>query len=138
MRYVYGSAPSIRLGELIDEINKRTNKPMAVITNGALPYDKQVQSQVKIVEHEKMNHAAEFLGGISIDLLETKRFNSRITDDYEAIFSIIKRHPMNQFEIEVFLKSRGCSNIEKLFNRLKKDDKVVSINYKVYDTSRLN
>lgn len=47
------------LGELISEMQKSTNKPVAVITN-----------------------------------------------DKDAILSIVKRQPMNQFEIEGFLNSR--------------------------------
>ena len=219
------------LGELIEEIHKRTDKPVAVITNGALLYELQVQAElsnadivlpsldaydelsfkkinrpygslkfsevirglkdfskkyrgqlwieimlmkgindddmslnkyaetlkkikydklylntlvrppaesyVKVVEHEKMNHAAEILGGISIDLLESQGFHSEIKDDYEAVLSIIKRHPMNQFEIAAFLQSRGCSKIEVVFNKLKQDKKVVVINYRGYDIYRL-
>lgn len=219
------------LGDLICEIQKRTDKPVAVITNGALLYDPDVQSEldkadivlpsmdayddvsykkinrqygtlsfndvycglktfsekyqgqlwleimliedvndddaalekysillknlkydklylntpvrpsaesyVKAIDHEKMNRAVEILGGISIDLLHSQGFHSEITDHYAAIISIIKRHPMNQFEIESFLQSRGCSDIGTILNGLKQDHNVVSINYKGYDTYRL-
>jgi len=219
------------LGELIDEIKKRTDKPVAVITNGALLYDSQLQSElgradivlptmdaydeeslkrinrphgslkfedikrgleefsekyqgqlwieimlmkdvndddeslgkyaemlkrikydklylntpvrppaeseVSIVDHEKMDHAAELLGGISIDLLSSEGFHSEIADDHAAILSIIKRHPMNQFEIEGFLASRGRSDIDRFLDELRQDEKVEVINYKGYDTYRL-
>ena len=219
------------LGELIDEIKKRTDKPIAVITNGGLLYDVQVQNElkkadlvlptmdacdetifrqinrpyksisftdvcsglerfskefqgqlwieimlvkdrndddeslkkyaemlqtiqydklylntparppaepdVKVVDHERMDHAAQLLGGIAIDLLESQGFHSEIKDDYEAILSIIKRHPMNQFEIEGFLKSRKCGIIDSLLDRLRKDDSVENIDYKGYSTFRL-
>ncbi|WP_207740818.1 radical SAM protein [Alkalibacter mobilis] len=219
------------LGELIDEIKKRTDKPVAVITNGALFYDKKLRSElycadivlptldaydadtfkrinrphgsidfkmvssglklfseeyqgqlwielmlidgindddsslkkysetlgelkyarlyintpvrppaepyVKAVEREKMDHAVDVLGGISIDLLQSQGFHSEIENDYEAIISIIKRHPMNQFEIEGFLSSRDCKNIDAILCDLKKDSKVISLNYKGYDTYRL-
>ncbi len=219
------------LGELIDEIKKKTDKPVAVITNGALLYDFQLQQElskadivlptmdaydkesfnkinrphgfldfskvskgledfskkyqgqlwveimlikdmndddkslnryvemlktikydklyintpvrppaelnIRAVSHERMNAAADILGGISIDLLESQGFHSEIKDDYQAVLSIIKRHPMNQFEVESFLKSRGCENIEELLIRLGKDDNVDAINYKGYDTYRL-
>jgi len=219
------------LGELIDEIKKKTDKPVAVITNGALLYDSQLQQElskadivlptmdaydeesfnkinrphgfldfskvskgledfskryqgqlwveimlikdmndddkslnryvemlsrikydklylntpvrppaelnIKAVNHEKMNAAADLLGGISIDLLESQGFHSEIKDDYQAVLSIIKRHPMNQFEVESFLKSRGCVNIEELLSQLRQDDYVDAINYKGYDTYRL-
>ncbi|MGB5822648.1 MAG: radical SAM protein [Proteocatella sp.] len=92
---------------------------------------------VKAASHEKMNHAVDILGGISIDLLESEGFYSEIADDYEAILSIIKRHPMNQFEIEGFLKLRGCSDNSEIFNKIKADSKVVMLNYKGYMTYRL-
>ncbi len=219
------------LGELIAEIKKRTDKPVAVITNGALLYDSNLraelynadivlptldaydaesfkkinrphgsikfdmvedglkifskeyqgqlwveimviygindddqslrkyskalkklkydrlyintpvrppsESYVKAVDHEKMNHALGILGGISIDFLDSQGFHSEITDHYEAIMSIIRRHPMNQFEIEGFLKSRDCSNVDTILYELKKDSKVVALSYKGYDTYRL-
>lgn len=219
------------LGELIDEIHLRTDRPVAVITNGALLYDLQVQAElnraeivlptldaydeasfrkinrphrslkftevisgledfsktytgqlwleimlmkgindddhslhqykemlqkikyeklylntpvrppaetnVQVVENEKMNHAAEVLAGISIELLESEGFHSEINDDYEAILSIIKRHPMNQYEIDGFLNSRGCSATENIFDKLEKDNTVAVIDYKGYCTYRL-
>ena len=219
------------LGELISEIQKRTDKPVAVITNGALFYDLNVrmelsnadivlptmdaydnasfikinrphgtldfdkvsnglrtfteeyqgklwvelmliagvnddeeslrkysetlrklkydrlyintpvrppaESYVKAVDHKKMNHAIDILGGIPIDLPVSLGFHSEIKDHYEAILSIIKRHPMNQFEIEGFLNSRGCSDIGAILNDLRQDSKVASINYEGYETYRL-
>jgi wyosine [tRNA(Phe)-imidazoG37] synthetase (radical SAM superfamily) len=219
------------LGKLIEEIQKRTDKPVAVITNGALLYDKQVQAElgkadivlpsmdaysvdlfnkidrphksldfddvrrglqefskmyqgqlwleimlvkdlndseealgkyaamlkeltydklylntpvrppsevaVKAVDHEKMNQAAEFLDGISIDLLSSHGFFSEIQDDYPAVLSIIKRHPMNQFEIEGFLKARGCELPRAILEKLSEDPSVIAIDYKGYNTYRL-
>jgi wyosine [tRNA(Phe)-imidazoG37] synthetase (radical SAM superfamily) len=95
------------------------------------------ESYAKAISHEKMNHAVDILGGTSIELLESKGFHSEITDNYEALMSIIKRHPMNQFEIKGFLNSRGYSDIDAIFNKLKNDTKVISINYKGYETYRL-
>ena len=219
------------LGELIDEIHKRTDKPVAVITNGALLSDGKVRSELEkadivlptldaysedlfkrinrphkslkfaevlgglqefsktyqgqlwlevmlvkgyndddqslvnylkmlgnlrydklyvntpvrppaepyaqAVDHEKMDHAATFLSGISIDLLVSQGFHSEIKDDYPAVLSIIKRHPMNQFEIEGFLKSRGCKDCTTIFEELSSDDQVLSIKYKGFSTYRL-
>lgn len=95
------------------------------------------EAYVRAASHEKINHAVDILGGISIDLLESEGFHSEIADDYEAIMSIIRRHPMNQFEIQGFLKLRGCSNTGEIFNKLKADSKVVMLNYKGYMTYRL-
>lgn len=101
------------------------------------PIRPPVESYVKAIGSEKMNRAVELLGGISIDLLFSHGFHSEITDHYDAIMSIIKRHPMNQFEITRFLELRGCRYISKIFSDLESDSTVEKINYKGYDTYRL-
>lgn len=72
------------------------------------PVRPPAEANVKAISSQTMALAVSTLGGISIDLLESEGFHSEISDHFEAILSIIKRHPMNQFEIEGFLKSRGC------------------------------
>ncbi len=101
------------------------------------PVRPPAESYVKAINHEKIDHAIDILGGISIDLLSSEGFHSEIEDDYEAIMSIIKRHPMNQFEIEGFLKSRGSGDIDSIFIELNKDNRVVPIEYKGFVTYRL-
>lgn len=101
------------------------------------PVRPPTESYAKAIDHKKMNHAVDVLGGTSIELLESEGFHSEIKDNYEAIMSIIKRHPMNQFEIEGFLNSRGCTDISGILDELKKDSKVVAIDYKGYVTFRL-
>jgi len=101
------------------------------------PVRPPAESYVKAVDHKKMNHAIDILGGIPIDLPVSLGFHSEITDHYEAILSIIKRHPMNQFEIEGFLNSRGCSDISAILNNLRQDSKVASINFEGCETYRL-
>ncbi|NLB27940.1 MAG: radical SAM protein, partial [Clostridiaceae bacterium] len=71
------------------------------------------------------------------DLLVSGDFHSDIKDDYQAVLSIIKRHPMNQHEIEDFLASRGNKDYPSLLARLKEDGGVEVISYKGYDTYRL-
>ncbi len=93
--------------------------------------------KVKAVDHDKMIYAAEFLGGISIDAIVSHGFYSEIKDDYNAVISIIKRHPMNQFEIKRFLKSRGLISSKNIFNKLDEDNKVILIKYMGYNTYRL-
>ena len=39
-------------------------------------------------------------------MMSSGAFFSEIEDDYEAVKSIIGRHPMNQFEVRGFLESR--------------------------------
>ncbi len=220
-----------RLGELIVEIKKRSKKPVAVITNGALLYDKNVRSELmnadivlpsldsyneemfkridrpygrikfdevweglvdftneykgqiymeimlmngvnddeesllefkKLLEQikydrlyintpvrppaeeyieesskESIQKAVEILKGVSIDMLSSVGFSSDIEDDYQAVISIIGRHPMNQFEIRSFLESRENKDIDKLMQQLSKDDKVQKMDYKGYCTYRL-
>lgn len=101
------------------------------------PVRPPAESDVQAVGPEKMHRAIDVLGGISIDSLESEGFHSEITDDYEAILSIIKRHPMNQYEIEGFLHSRGCHDTAAILDQLKQDSKVDSIYYKSYTTYRM-
>ena len=101
------------------------------------PVRPPAETDVIAIESEKMRQAAEFLGGISIDLLVSEGFHSEINDDYEAVLSIIKRHPMNQFEITGFLKTRDNTDKDKVFSKLENDNTVDVINYKGYDTYRL-
>lgn len=220
-----------RLGELIVEIKKRSKKPVAVITNGALLYDKNVRSELmnadivlpsldsyneemfkridrpygrikfdevweglvdftneykgqiymeimlmngvnddekSLLEFKKLlgqikydrlyintpvrppaeeyieesskesiQKAVEILKGVSIDMLSSVGFSSDIEDDYQAVISIIGRHPMNQFEIRSFLESRENKDIDKLMQQLSEDDKVQKMDYKGYCTYRL-
>jgi wyosine [tRNA(Phe)-imidazoG37] synthetase (radical SAM superfamily) len=101
------------------------------------PVRPPAESDVRPLAPEKMRHAVNVLGGIAIDLLASEGFHSDIRDDYEAVKSIIKRHPMNQHEIESFLAARGRKDVEQIFKRLKRDDSVEVITYKGYETYRL-
>lgn len=76
-------------------------------------------------------------GGISIDMLSSGSFFSEIADNYEAILSIIRRHPMNQFEVESFMNSRKEENIKNIFMKLENDSKINVIDYKGIKTYRL-
>ena len=90
-----------------------------------------------ISSKERINYACELLGGISIDALASGNFFSEIEDDYEAVLSIIGRHPMNQYEISGFLDSRNVKDTDEFFERLNKDEKIISTEYKGYFTYRL-
>ncbi|MDD3168492.1 MAG: radical SAM protein [Eubacteriales bacterium] len=98
------------------------------------PVRPPAEEEAKAVSRETMKHAVEILDGTSIDLLVSSGFHSEISDHYEAIISIIKRHPMNQFEIESFLKSRGCNNMDFIFLKLGKSGIVERVDYKGYMT----
>ena len=86
---------------------------------------------------ESIQKAVEILKGVSIDMLSSVGFSSDIEDDYQAVISIIGRHPMNQFEIRSFLESRENKDIDKLMQQLSEDDKVQKMDYKGYCTYRL-
>ncbi|WP_392486410.1 radical SAM protein [Haloimpatiens sp. FM7315] len=93
---------------------------------------------VKKASKDAINMAVNILGGVSIDALKEGGFYSEIKDNYEAILSIIKRHPMNQHELKVFLKSRNCENndISNIYNKLKDDKNVEALEFKGYFTYR--
>lgn len=97
------------------------------------PAEKDVYS----IENERIERAVEILHGISIDKLVSEGFKSEISDDYSAILSIIKRHPMNQFEIKAFLQSRQNKEPGKMVEMLNRDREVDNINYKGFITYRL-
>lgn len=92
---------------------------------------------VKPVDHLVSEKIARKLGGINIDVLADPEFYSNIKDDYQAILSIIRRHPMNQFEINCFLDSREVKNKEEIFIKLRNNELIEIIKYKSYDTFRI-
>jgi wyosine [tRNA(Phe)-imidazoG37] synthetase (radical SAM superfamily) len=93
---------------------------------GVMPIDKDV-----------MNHFSKELKGISIDLLTSNGFQSDIKDHLTAIKSIIKRHPMNQYEIIGFLNHRGCETTNQVINDLQNDYEVEVVTYRNFQTYRL-
>jgi wyosine [tRNA(Phe)-imidazoG37] synthetase (radical SAM superfamily) len=101
------------------------------------PVRPPAESFVECVSKKKMQTIASQLSGISIDLLVSEGFYSEIRDDIEAIKSIIKRHPMNQYEIHIFLEKRGCVNIHDIMQELGNADDVEKILYKNFETYRL-
>lgn len=95
------------------------------------------EPEVEAVAPAVMRKAVDILGGTPIDLLESEGFHSDIEDDREAVLSIIKRHPMNQFEIEAFLERRGCVEVKDVLNALRRDQLVATVRFKGYETFRL-
>lgn len=101
------------------------------------PVRPPAEERAKISSDEAIANAVNTLGGISIDSLTTGSFSSEIKDDYDAILSIIGRHPMNQHEIRGFLESRGNNAPEEILEKLQKDEKITPEEYKGYITFRL-
>ena len=92
---------------------------------------------MNVVSEERMRYAVETLGGISIEMMSSGAFFSEIEDDYEAVKSIIGRHPMNQFEVRGFLESRDVKDPEAMMEQMKQDEKINVIDYKGILTFRL-
>lgn len=101
------------------------------------PIRPPAEPYVKPISNERMHAAVKILGGMSIDLLESEGFYSNIIDDTDALLSIIKRHPMNQHEIENFLNARCCKDTHKIIENLRNNSLIEVINYKGYSTFRL-
>lgn len=101
------------------------------------PVRPPAEEGVNVVSSERMKYAVEELGGISIDMLSSGSFFSEIEDTYEAVKSIIGRHPMNQFELDGFLESRNCENKAEMINKMKADPEIAVIDYKGIFTFRL-
>lgn len=93
------------------------------------PIRPPAEQWVMAVDNKTMLEAADYLGGNSIDALVSDSFFSHIDDDEEAIISLIKRHPMNQFEITGFLEARGCRNIETVFAALEVNASIERVDY---------
>ncbi len=100
------------------------------------PVRPPAESDIAEPKFEAVYAAVERLGGIAINQLASEGFYSDIKDDFQAIKSIIKRHPMNQFEIESFLKSRQCRKIASVFSKLEADLELERVIYKTYKTYR--
>lgn len=101
------------------------------------PVRPPAEENVRCIDSERIERAVEILHGISIDKMVSEGFKSEISDDRAAIISIIKRHPMNQFEIKSFLGSRQNSEPEKIIRMLDEDNEVEGIDYKGIITYRL-
>lgn len=101
------------------------------------PVRPPAEAEVCAPAPERIRKAAELLGGISIDMLTSGGFHSDIPDDYEAILSIIRRHPMNRFEILGFLESRGSEDAQGILGKLTEDTRVEKIDYKGFTTFRM-
>lgn len=101
------------------------------------PVRPPAEKNVSAVTSETMRYIQNELCGISIDLLDSEGFYSDIPNHQEAILSIIKRHPMNQFEIRSFLKTRNCEHIDEEIKTLNINKNIEIIKYKGYHTYRL-
>lgn len=103
------------------------------------PVRPPAEKEIQPIPHEVVEKLANELGGISIDALSSGSFCSEIEDNLLAIINICMRHPMNNFEVVSFLKSRELSEdeIAKVMDDLNKDERVTQIEYKGIITYRV-
>ncbi len=94
------------------------------------------KSDVNPVSAERMLQIADRLKGVAIHTLADGAFASAIEDDYDALLSLIRHHPMHQHEIDAFLASRDA-DATALYERLAADPGVESVDYKGFIIYRL-
>ncbi|NLC38923.1 MAG: radical SAM protein [Clostridia bacterium] len=100
------------------------------------PVRPPAENWVEEPDQASLEKAVNLLGGIAVDLAASDGFSSEIQDDFEAVCSIIKRHPMNQHEIKSFLEKRGCWDWAGILQRLDASRQVEKVIYKGYETYR--
>ncbi|MHC1685890.1 MAG: radical SAM protein [Clostridiaceae bacterium] len=101
------------------------------------PVRPPAEDYVKEPSKDALTEAERILGGSSIEEFASQSFHSEVKDDYDAILSIIGRHPMNQFEVKAFIESRGNENYEDILEKLNNDKNIDVVNYKNYISYRL-
>lgn len=101
------------------------------------PVRPPAENYVEQPSDRSLELAVEILGGLVINKLDSVGFYSEVKDDYDAILSIIRRHPMNTHEITGFLKTRGCKKINEIVLKLRENVNIEVLSYKGYDTFRL-
>lgn len=94
------------------------------------PVRPPAESFAECPSKEQIQKAVNKLSAISIDMLSSGSFYSDDADDYEAVKSICKRHPMNTFELETFLASRNTADIAAFKKRLENDPQFSCVEYK--------
>jgi len=100
------------------------------------PVRPPAESYVETPEDGVIEKFAGGLNAYSINHLTDSEFSSGIRDDFEAVLSIIARHPMNQHEIGSFIKSRR-GDAKGILDRLNEDQAIDKLNYKGYVTYRM-
>lgn len=110
------------LQALVEEI-----RPDRVYIN--TPVRPPADPTVKAPNHEKVRAIAEQLGGIALDYLSDQDFSSAEADPLQAVLTICKRHPMNQFELSHFLDERGVEDKDAFIQSLTAVDGLKTVTY---------
>ena len=92
---------------------------------------------VKTPSNERLALFTKTLQATAIDVLATPHYMSTVLDDYEALKSILRNHPLNQFEIKAFIEKRQGS-LQTIQEQLRRDHDVECIMYKGYETYRVH
>ncbi|MFU8787266.1 MAG: radical SAM protein [Candidatus Izemoplasmataceae bacterium] len=93
------------------------------------------EKHIEIPTDDCIQKFANKLNAIPIHQLASPEYKSTIAEDYEALISILKHHPLNQFEIIAFLKARNADDGD-VFNTLDQDSNIECIHYKNLKTYR--
>ncbi len=101
-----------------------------------VPVRPPAEEDVGTPDEKTIRKAESMLGGIALDLLFKEGYQSGVKDPYEALKTIIERHPLNLFEIESFIRFRGIEDPSHLLKRLKEDPEIEVISYKGHETYR--
>lgn len=91
-----------------------------------VPVRPPAEEGITVPDEATIREAERMLGGLALNLLFKEGYQSSLKDTYEALESIIARHPLNHFEIESFVRTRN-ENPEFYLQKLKKDDKIETI-----------
>ncbi len=100
------------------------------------PVRPPAESYVETPTDEVIERFARGLNAYSINHLTDSEFSSGIKDDFDAVLSIIARHPMNQHEIGSFINSRSGDD-KGVLGRLNEDEMIDKLKYKGYVTYRM-
>ncbi|MFO7887793.1 MAG: radical SAM protein [Eubacteriales bacterium] len=101
------------------------------------PVRPPAENYVKEPNEDFLNSAVKSLKATPINLLVSEGFKSIENNHYESILTIIKRHPMNQYEIKSFLENRNCDNYQEVFKKLDNSKEIEKVFYKGYNTYRI-
>lgn len=102
------------------------------------PVRPPAEADVHVASAEELQYAAEKLQGIIIDQLTAGLFYSADEDDVSAILALLRRHPMNEFEVCSFCRERRREEdeIEAVLQRLEQNADLEVITYKGIRTWR--
>jgi len=76
------------------------------------------------VDGKDMQRIQAALGGIPLDFLSDADYADPEQDALTALKNLIRRHPLHTFEIEGFLRRRGCEDAGPILQQLAADPRI--------------